>query len=133
MVPRLTIASVWPVSSFRATALATKELCRSGGLPTSDLRDRDPRLRDHLGAASLLPANVAPAAAETPFVVQSCCTATQICRALRVCQQKNPGLPGIFRERLKGLEPSTFCMASRRSSQLSYSRAGAEYRPGWPS
>jgi ketosteroid isomerase-like protein len=27
------------------------------------------------------------------------------------------------RKRLKGLEPSTFCMASRRSSQLSYSRA----------
>jgi hypothetical protein len=26
-------------------------------------------------------------------------------------------------KRLKGLEPSTFCMASRRSSQLSYSRA----------
>jgi hypothetical protein len=27
------------------------------------------------------------------------------------------------RERMKGLEPSTFCMASRRSSQLSYIRA----------
>ena len=26
-------------------------------------------------------------------------------------------------ERVKGLEPSTFCMASRRSSQLSYTRA----------
>ena len=35
-----------------------------------------------------------------------------------------------FRERLKGFEPSTFCMASRRSSQLSYSRAGAEYSRG---
>src|SRR4051794_2663320 len=33
-------------------------------------------------------------------------------------------------ERLKGFEPSTFCMASRRSSQLSYSRAGAEYSRG---
>jgi hypothetical protein len=31
-------------------------------------------------------------------------------------------------KRLKGLEPSTFCMASRRSSQLSYSRKrGPEY------
>ena len=30
---------------------------------------------------------------------------------------------GLREERLKGLEPSTFCMASRRSSQLSYSRA----------
>jgi hypothetical protein len=29
---------------------------------------------------------------------------------------------------MKGLEPSTFCMASRRSSQLSYIRGTAEYR-----
>jgi hypothetical protein len=28
-----------------------------------------------------------------------------------------------LKERMKGLEPSTFCMASRRSSQLSYIRA----------
>ncbi|MEA2151614.1 MAG: hypothetical protein QOD69_3444, partial [Solirubrobacteraceae bacterium] len=28
-------------------------------------------------------------------------------------------------ERMKGLEPSTFCMASRRSSQLSYIREDA--------
>jgi hypothetical protein len=28
-----------------------------------------------------------------------------------------------FRKRLMGFEPTTFCMASRRSSQLSYSRA----------
>jgi hypothetical protein len=28
-------------------------------------------------------------------------------------------------ERVKGLEPSTFCMASRRSSQLSYTRSKA--------
>jgi hypothetical protein len=28
-------------------------------------------------------------------------------------------------ERMKGLEPSTFCMASRRSSQLSYIREAA--------
>ena len=36
-------------------------------------------------------------------------------------------------ERMKGFEPSTFCMASRRSSQLSYIRPGAsrlvDYRP----
>jgi hypothetical protein len=31
---------------------------------------------------------------------------------------------------MKGLEPSTFCMASRRSSQLSYIREGAEYSRG---
>ena len=28
---------------------------------------------------------------------------------------------------MKGLEPSTFCMASRRSSQLSYIRVRPEY------
>ena len=27
-----------------------------------------------------------------------------------------------------GFEPTTFCMASRRSSQLSYSRASEKYR-----
>ena len=30
-------------------------------------------------------------------------------------------------KRLMGFEPTTFCMASRRSSQLSYSRAGAGF------
>jgi hypothetical protein len=30
---------------------------------------------------------------------------------------------------MKGLEPSTFCMASRRSSQLSYIREGGDYSP----
>jgi hypothetical protein len=29
-------------------------------------------------------------------------------------------------KRMKGLEPSTFCMASRRSSQLSYIRGRAQ-------
>src|SRR5688500_19568637 len=33
-------------------------------------------------------------------------------------------------KRLMRFEPTTFCMASRRSSQLSYSRAGAEYSRG---
>src|SRR5437016_14433169 len=34
------------------------------------------------------------------------------------------------KERMMGLEPTTFCMASRRSSQLSYIRAGANYSLG---
>ncbi len=34
---------------------------------------------------------------------------------------------GLKPKRMKGLEPSTFCMASRRSSQLSYIRVRAEY------
>jgi hypothetical protein len=33
-----------------------------------------------------------------------------------------PPCRGFAKKRLKGFEPSTFCMASRRSSQLSYSR-----------
>ena len=36
---------------------------------------------------------------------------------------KAPAGRGFHAKRLKGLEPSTFCMASRRSSQLSYSRS----------
>src|SRR5204862_1007434 len=39
--------------------------------------------------------------------------------------KENPAFAGLSFKRLKGLEPSTFCMASRRSSQLSYSRAVA--------
>jgi hypothetical protein len=38
--------------------------------------------------------------------------------------QKAPPERGFRPKRLKGFEPSTFCMASRRSSQLSYSRIG---------
>jgi hypothetical protein len=39
-------------------------------------------------------------------------------------RRRNRSLAGrLERERMKGLEPSTFCMASRRSSQLSYIRA----------
>jgi hypothetical protein len=34
-------------------------------------------------------------------------------------------------ERMMGLEPTTFCMASRRSSQLSYIRAGAQSSSGF--
>lgn len=36
-------------------------------------------------------------------------------------------VPTNHRERMKGLEPSTFCMASRRSSQLSYIRASRPF------
>jgi hypothetical protein len=43
---------------------------------------------------------------------------------------RHPPQRGFLHKRLKGLEPSTFCMASRRSSQLSYSRANPEYKAG---
>src|SRR5437763_3599310 len=46
--------------------------------------------------------------------------------------KKTPAICGAFVKRLKGLEPSTFCMASRRSSQLSYSRETREYSSGGP-
>ena len=38
---------------------------------------------------------------------------------------KKPRLAGLNEERMMGLEPTTFCMASRRSSQLSYIRVAA--------
>ena len=47
----------------------------------------------------------------------------------RARRQKTP-LSGAFRERMMGLEPTTFCMASRRSSQLSYIRVGRQYSRG---
>ncbi len=37
-----------------------------------------------------------------------------------------PTCRAFSKKRLKGFEPSTFCMASRRSSQLSYSRIGRD-------
>ena len=40
---------------------------------------------------------------------------------------KNPPFAAGSWKRMKGLEPSTFCMASRRSSQLSYIREGGKY------
>jgi hypothetical protein len=40
----------------------------------------------------------------------------------RLGHKETPRFQGVCGERMKGLEPSTFCMASRRSSQLSYIR-----------
>jgi hypothetical protein len=42
-------------------------------------------------------------------------------------QAMTPAVFQAFEERMMGLEPTTFCMASRRSSQLSYIRTGLEY------
>ena len=42
-------------------------------------------------------------------------------------QTRPARVQGIPEKRLKGFEPSTFCMASRRSSQLSYSRTGCGF------
>jgi hypothetical protein len=54
-----------------------------------------------------------------------------------IWKTKTPDLRGFWK-RMMGLEPTTFCMASRRSSQLSYIRATASiasvfgYSSGWP-
>jgi hypothetical protein len=45
-----------------------------------------------------------------------------VCGDGRTPERRNPARERDFGKRLKGFEPSTFCMASRRSSQLSYSR-----------
>ena len=42
--------------------------------------------------------------------------------------RREPGLL-VFSERMMGLEPTTFCMASRRSSRLSYIRTPGQYSP----
>ena len=47
--------------------------------------------------------------------------------------EKTPPERGFSRKRLKGFEPSTFCMASRRSSQLSYSRVAGDSSLAAPS
>jgi hypothetical protein len=40
---------------------------------------------------------------------------------------KKPPVRGLLEKRMMGLEPTTFCMASRRSSQLSYIRGPRKY------
>src|SRR5215813_13903714 len=40
---------------------------------------------------------------------------------------ESPAGAGLSSKRLMGFEPTTFCMASRRSSQLSYSRAVRDF------
>jgi len=45
-------------------------------------------------------------------------------------RQQKTRLSGLFLERMMGFEPTTFCMASRRSSQLSYIRETADYSRG---
>jgi hypothetical protein len=49
--------------------------------------------------------------------------------AATIVSQSDDGISQLqaFRERMMGLEPTTFCMASRRSSQLSYIREEGQY------
>ena len=48
------------------------------------------------------------------------------CQSARCPHEKTRRFQRVHEERMMGLEPTTFCMASRRSSQLSYIRAGRE-------
>src|SRR5581483_5367557 len=50
--------------------------------------------------------------------------------ALAALKAKSPVTGAFQLERMMGLEPTTFCMASRRSSQLSYIRERGQYSPG---
>src|SRR5262249_16314225 len=45
-------------------------------------------------------------------------------------KRKAPHAGGFLLKRMMGLEPTTFCMASRRSSQLSYIRERRQYSRG---
>ena len=47
-------------------------------------------------------------------------------------EARNAAEAALFAKRMMGLEPTTFCMASRRSSQLSYIRVGAQYSLRFP-
>ena len=47
-------------------------------------------------------------------------------------EHRKAPITGAFVKRMMGLEPTTFCMASRRSSQLSYIRVGRKYSDGQP-
>ncbi len=47
-----------------------------------------------------------------------------------VVQNKKAALTAASLKRMMGLEPTTFCMASRRSSQLSYIRVAASIALG---
>jgi hypothetical protein len=49
----------------------------------------------------------------------------RICRRVNPKKAKTPALARALWKRMMGLEPTTFCMASRRSSQLSYIRMSA--------
>ncbi len=47
---------------------------------------------------------------------------TRLCCCLLSETKKAPGSPRALRERVTGFEPATSCLASTRSSQLSYTR-----------
>ena len=51
----------------------------------------------------------------------------RIARLAADMSTKKPPERGLLEERMMGLEPTTFCMASRRSSQLSYIRGPRKY------
>ena len=56
------------------------------------------------------------------LILQPKCAAASILGGPRSGPTSKAPLPGLTGKRMMGLEPTTFCMASRRSSQLSYIR-----------
>ena len=78
-----------------------------------------------LQAATVLEAHVVGSSAERSCGMNAGWAPT----AMPARTRKAPDLRGLSRERMMGLEPTTFCMASRRSSQLSYIRIGRRSVP----
>jgi hypothetical protein len=81
------------------------------------LRKVEEQLEDALAAGGRLHGGCSSSGRQISIVQ----TGTHRGHTSPICQTKTPDLRGFWK-RMKGLEPSTFCMASRRSSQLSYIR-----------
>ena len=124
---------------FRSDALRCRRTSRPRGPARLDLRPRARRGRPPRTARS--PArgctlvlyareNRRQAAATDASTMRKRRTAARtVVKPTPVAQRvhEKPAICGGFLKRMKGLEPSTFCMASRRSSQLSYIREGGKY------
>jgi hypothetical protein len=123
------------------TRITRCELIRAGELFDCQtyLRDSAPKSRQNERlysdvAPTLLRTRAAAQSSARPLRADGCVSHLDTVVApsgsagrITTCQhgldkEKAKDYQGFSDKRLKGLEPSTFCMASRRSSQLSYSR-----------
>lgn len=73
------------------------------------------------------PARASDLSPRLPATASERCSSPTVFGTQDLCapliKTKTLRLAGLSLKRMKGLEPSTFCMASRRSSQLSYIRS----------
>jgi hypothetical protein len=131
-------------SRFRGHQAAVFVVVSTNRQPTATRGRSKPRLPDGPNAkrASVQAFHHRPSPARTQDLLRaprrSPVEEGAVCRPFRCSRDSNPGPSASQRtrsrarercrvaglsKRLMGLEPTTFCMASRRSSQLSYSRA----------